>query len=133
MKLLRAITIGTIIWGFGVSLFNLSFYIPILEDAQQQANMVLFLMVMPLVWYGARFYYRKDKHTHGYWVGQAFFLTAMVLDAVITVLVFIIPNGGSYYEFFTDLGFWIIGVEFITITVLYWYTKIYVRTLKAIN
>ena len=123
MKHVRAISIGIIIWIVGVSVFTLSSYISILDDAEQQANMLLFISVMPLVWFGAKQYYKKDANTHGYWVGQTFFLTATALDALITVPVFIIPNGGSYYQFFTDLGFWLIGFEFITITVLYWYIK----------
>ena len=123
MKHLRAIGIGIIIWIIGVSVFTLSSYISILEDAKQQANMLLFTAVMPLVWFGAKQYYKKDANTHGYWVGQTFFLTATALDALITVPVFVIPNGGSYYQFFTDLGFWLIGFEFLAITVLYWYIK----------
>lgn len=83
MKLLRAIIIGTIIWIIGVSLYSLSFYVPILEDAEQQANMLLFLAVMPLVWFGAKVFYQRDNDTHGYWVGQAFFLTSAALDALI--------------------------------------------------
>lgn len=128
MKQLRAISIGMIIWIIGVSVFTLSSYISILDDAEQQANMLLFISVMPLVWFGAKQYYKKDANTHGYWVGQTFFLTATALDALITVPVFIIPNGGSYYQFFTDLGFWLIGFEFISITVLYWYIKTGIKT-----
>jgi hypothetical protein len=123
MKHLRAISIGIIIWIIGVSVFTLSSYIIILEDTEQQANMLLFISVIPLVWFGAKQYYKKDKNTHGYWVGQTFFLTATALDALITVPVFIIPNGGSYYQFFTDLDFWLIGFEIIAIAVLYWYIK----------
>jgi hypothetical protein len=123
MKHLRAIGIGIIIWIIGVSVFTLSSYIFLLEDAEQQANMLLFIAVMPLVWFGTKQYYKKDTNTHGYWIGQTFFLTATALDALITVPFFVIPNGGSHYQFFTDLGFWLIGFEFIIIAVLYWYIK----------
>jgi hypothetical protein len=127
MKHLRAISIGVIIWIIGVSVFTLSSYISILEDAKQQANMLLFISVIPLVWFGAKLYYKKDMRTHGYWVGQTFFLTAIFLDALITVPFFVVPNGGSYYQFFTDLGFWLIGFEFLAITVLYWYIKVEIK------
>lgn len=127
MKYLRGIGIGIIIWVIGVSVFTLSTYIPILEDAEQQATMLLSISVIPLVWFGAKQYYKNDMRTHGYWVGQTFFLTATALDALITVPVFVIPNGGSYYEFFTDLGFWLIGLEFLAITVLYWFVKISIK------
>ena len=78
MKHLRAIGIGIIIWILGASVYNLSFSISFLEDAQQQANMLLFIAVMPLVWFGAKQYYKKGANTHGYWVGQTFFLTAPI-------------------------------------------------------
>jgi len=124
MKQLRAIGIGIIIWVIGVSIYTFSFYISILQDPELQANIFLFLGVLPLIWYGAKMYFKKDSTTKGYWVGIAFFLTATILDALITVPVFIIPNGGSYYQFFTDLGFWFIGFEFVAIAVLYRYLKV---------
>ena len=132
MNQLRAISIGIIIWIIGVSVYTLSSYISILDDAEQQANMLLFLSIIPLAWFGAKQYYKKEENTHGYWVGQTFFLTAIALDALITVPVFIIPNGGSYYQFFTDLGFWIIGLEFLAVTILYWYVKISIMKQKQI-
>lgn len=127
MKKLRAIGIGIIIWIIGVSVFTISSYINILEDAEQQANMLLSISVIPLVWFGAEHYYKQDFNTHGYWIGQTFFLTATALDALITVPFFVVPNGGSYYQFFTDLGFWLIGLEFLAITVLYWYIKVEIK------
>jgi len=41
-----------------------------------------------------------------------FIIIATILDAFITVPVFIIPNGGSYSEFFGDPMFYILVVEF---------------------
>jgi len=130
MKYFRAISIGVIIWFIGVSVYNLSFFIPILENPVEQANTALFIVVIPLVWLGAMQYYKKDYHARGYKVGLIFFLIAAILDALITVPLFIIPNGGSHYEFFTDLGFWLIGFEFIAIAMLYRYTKVHTKISK---
>lgn len=124
MKQLRTIGIGIWIWIFGVCIFTLSFYIPFLKDPELQANLFLSLGVLPLNWYGAKLYYRKNNKTKGYWLGLAFFLTAIVLDALITVPLLIIPNGGNYLSFFTSIGFWLIGIEFIAMTTFYWYTNI---------
>jgi len=132
MKTMRAILIGTIIWALGVSAFTLSFFVPILENLEQQANLVLFVTVIPLVWFGTKVYYKKDQTTQGYWIGLTFFLVAATLDAIITVPLLVIPNGGNHYEFFTDLGFWLIGLEFIAISVLCWYTRVYVKTHQTI-
>jgi hypothetical protein len=122
--LLRNIIIGTIIWIIGVSVYSFSFYISILENAELQANLLLTLAVLPLVWFGAKVYYKQVSNTKGVLVGLIFFLTAAFLDAVITVPYLIIPHGGSYNQFFTDLGFWLIGLEFIAVTTLYWYLNI---------
>lgn len=130
MKIFRAITIGAIIWVLGVSAYMLSFFFPVIDNTEQQASMVLFVTVMPLVWLGSKYYYRKEQQTHGYWVGQTFLLTAAALDALITVPFLVMPNGGNHYEFFTDIGFWIIALEFLLVVVLYWYTKVYTKTLK---
>jgi len=125
MKTKRAIFIGIVIWIIAILFYLTSYYVPILENADTQSNIVLFVIVMPLVWFGASYYYKKDSKTHGFFVGQTMLLTAVALDALITVPVFIIPNGGNHYSFFTSLGFWIIAFEFLIVSTLYWYIRIY--------
>lgn len=127
MKTKRAILLGIAIWIIGILFYSISYYVPILENAETQANLVLFVVVMPLVWLACSFYYKKASTTHGYLVGQTMLLTAVALDALITVPFFIIPNGGSHYGFFTDLGFWIIALEFLATATLYWYVRVYPR------
>ena len=131
MKHLRAISIGIIIWVIGVSIYTISFYIPILEDPEFQANILLSLGILPVVWLGAKLYYSKKSTITGYWLGVVFFLTATILDALITVPYLIIPDGGSYYSFFAAAGFWLIGVEFIAMSTTYWYTKVFSKTNTA--
>jgi len=131
MNIKRAILLGMAVWVAGVAFYSFSFYVPILEDLEHQANIILFIVVMPLVWLACFYYYKSDTKTHGYFIGQTMLLTAVVLDALITVPFIIIPNGGSYYGFFTALGFWIIAVEFLAIASLYWYTRVYPKTLSS--
>lgn len=125
MKTKRAILAGIAIWVVAILFYSISYAIPILENAETQANLVLFVTVMPLVWLGSAYYYRKGDQTHGYVVGQTMLLTAVALDALITVPFFIIPNGGSHYSFFTSLGFWIIALEFLAVAALYRYARVY--------
>ena len=131
MKTKRAILLGIAIWVIGILFYSISFYVPILENAETQANLVLFIVVMPLVWLGCSFYYKKDYKTHGYKVGQTMLLTAVALDALITVPFFVIPDGGNHYSFFTSLGFWIIAFEFLAVAVLYWYTRVYPHNITS--
>ncbi|MEP2935460.1 MAG: DUF5367 family protein [Gilvibacter sp.] len=125
MKVKRAIVIGIAIWIIGILLYSISYYVPILDNLDTQANLVLFVAVIPLVWLGTHFYYKKDDKTHGYLVGQTMLLTAVALDALITVPFFVMPRGGSHYSFFTSIGFWIIAAEFLVVASLYWYARIY--------
>lgn len=130
MKIKRAIYLGIIIWMIGVLFFTISQYVPIIENADTQANIVLFVVVMPLVWYASNLYYKKDHKTHGYKVGQTFLLTAVVLDAFITVPLFVIPYGGNHFSFFTSFGFWMIAFEFLLVAIIYYYINIYPNKLK---
>ncbi len=123
MKLVRAISIGIVIWIIGVNLYSLSYYVPILEDAEQQANIWLSVVVLPIVWFGAKLYYGKGVRTNAFKVGLIFFITSAILDALITVPFTILPYGGTYYDFFIDFGFWFIGLEFIAVTIVYRYAK----------
>jgi len=128
MKLKHAILLGIAIWIIGILFYSISYSVSILENADTQANIILFIVVMPLVWFGCHFYYKKDNKTHGFKVGHALLLTAVALDALITVPLFVIPNGGSHYSFFTSLGFWIIAFEFLAVAALYWYARVYLKT-----
>jgi len=125
MKLSRTIRFGLLIWIIGVSLYALSFYVQILENAEQQANIWLSIVIIPVVWFGAKLYYKNSVNTHGIWVGLVFFIISAVLDALITVPFTVLPYGGTYSDFFIDFGFWFIGLEFIATTTLYWYIKVF--------
>lgn len=125
MKTVRIISIGIVIWIIGVSLYTCSYYVPLLEDAEQQANIWLSIVIVPVVWLGAKLYYGKHINTNGFWLGLTFFIISGILDALITVPFTILPYGGSYNDFFIDFGFWFIGLEFIVTTTMYWYLKIF--------
>jgi|SRR6056297_770333 len=125
MKTQRAILLGIAIWIIAILFYSISYTISLLENPDNQANVVLFIVVMPLVWFACSFYYKKDNKTHGLKVGQTMLLTAVALDALITVPFFVIPNGGSHYSFFTSAGFWIIAFEFLLVASLYWYARVY--------
>ena len=124
MKTIRALLIGGLLWGLGVTAFIVSFFIPVLENPETQANLVLFITVVPLTWWGSKTYYQKGLKMHGSLLGFLFFGVAGLLDACITVPFLVIPQGGSYGTFFGDPGFWVIGLLFIGIPTLYWVLKV---------
>lgn len=124
MKITRAILVGIGIWLFGVTFFNLSYEFPILENPEEQANTVLSIVLIPLVWLACLIYYKANTLTDGYKLGVVFIMVATVLDTLITVPLFIIPKGGSHYSFFVSTEFWNIALEIIGITAVYYYTRI---------
>jgi len=66
-------------------------------------------------------------------VGQTLLLTAVAMDALITVPFFVIPKGGSHYSFFTSMGFWIIALEFLIVASLYWYIRVFPHKVESTN
>ena len=130
MKTIRAVLIGVAIWILGVSIYTVSFYIPLMDHTENQANIVLFLSVIPLVWFGSAMYYKVDKTTAGYKVGQTFLLVSAALDALITVPFFMIPKGITHFAFFTSFGFWLVAFEFIVIAALYYMIRVYSKPIK---
>lgn len=109
-----------VIYGLGIVSFVGSYFVPIMKDPDLQANLVLMAALIPAAYTGAYLYYRRGNTTHGVVLGSVLFLSAIVLDAIITVPVFIIPNGGNHLTFFGDPGFWLIGVEYVVIVAAYW-------------
>jgi len=91
-----------------------------MSDPDLQANWVLSIILIPAATIGAHIYYRKGYKTNGFVLGASMFMVAMTLDAIITVPFFIMPYGGNHVSFFTDPGFWLIAVEFVSVVAAYW-------------
>ncbi len=77
------------------------------------------LSLIPATALGAWFYYNKNYTAKGLVLGSLMFGFTILLDAFITVPLFVTPKGGSHIEFFTDPVFWIIGLEYVGLIVLY--------------
>ena len=110
-KKLFSIVCGMFVWILGVSFYLLSFYVHILENPELQSNVVLVLGIVPSACLGTYLFYTKS-YIKPSALGLTFVIVAALLDVIITVPVFIIPNGGSYSEFFGDPIFYTIVVEF---------------------
>jgi hypothetical protein len=113
-----------VVYIIGILAFVGSFFLPIMNDPELQANLVLVIVLIPAAYLGAHIYYQKNHSTHGFVLGIAMFFSAIILDATITVPLFIIPNGGSHLSFFGDPGFWLIGLEYILVVLAYWKFKV---------
>lgn len=121
---------SVVVYILGILAYVGSFFIPIMNDPELQANLVLMITIIPAAYLGAHIYYQKGHNTSGLVLGFAMFLGAIILDATITVPIFIIPNDGTYMSFFGDPGFWLIGVEYMSIVAAYWKLNV-VKKLKV--
>jgi len=133
MNILRALFTGIGIWTAGVGLFVLSYLIPIFENTDLQANLVLALWLPVFVWLGSYYYYKKNLTTHGIKLGLLFMIVAIVLDAAITVPVLLKPYNETHLSFFTDLSFWLIALEILAVATVYYYLRVRSNTLTLNN
>ncbi|MEQ8927393.1 MAG: DUF5367 family protein [Fulvivirga sp.] len=122
---------SVVVYIIGITAFVGSYFVEILDNADQQANYVLMMVIIPAALIGAHLYYRRGYKTNGFELGILMFMGAMILDALITVPVFIIPNGGDYLAFFGDPGFWLIAVEYISVVAAYWQVERMMGRLKT--
>jgi hypothetical protein len=130
MEIKRAIIATSIVWVLGVSAYILSHFVKIMDNPELQANVVLTLALIPSAILGTKFYYKNGAHTNGFKLGIFMFLITIGLDAIITVPVFIIPTGGDHLSFFSDPGFWFIGLVYILVVILYTGIRSKMRTSK---
>ncbi len=117
-KNLLSIACGLIVWILGVSCYLLSYYIPILENPERQSNIILALAIIPSACFGTYLFYKKGLMNPSI-LALTFIIVAIVMDAIVTVPLFIIPYGGNHASFFGDPFFYILVVEFY-FTVLYY-------------
>ena len=113
VNLKRASLSALMIWVMGVSAFAGSYYVPLLDYASEQANWFLSIALIPAIILGVYLYCRNSTKTNGLALGSFMFLLTILLDALITVHLFIIPTGGNHLSFFGDPSFWILGIEYL--------------------
>ena len=116
-KNLFSIVCGMLIWILVVSFYLLSFSIPVLENSDLQSNIILALAIIPSASLGTYLFYKKHFMQPSI-LALTFIAVSIVLDSLVSVPLFIIPDGGSYATFFGDPMFYILVVEFYFI-VLY--------------
>jgi len=120
MNFKSVIISAIIVWIIGIIAFVASYFVPVMPDPDLQANWVLSLVLIPAALIGAHIYYRKGYQANGFKLGVAMFAVTFCLDALITVPLFIMPYGGNYITFFTDIKFWLIAVEYVSVVAAYW-------------
>ncbi len=106
MKLLKAIGLGIVLWVlifFEVSILMFGFK---LNPPSMNYYLIhyLFLAIISIVLTLIYFSGKKTKggFFNGILIGIIFIVIGIILDAIITIPLFIIPNGGNYQSFLLD-------------------------------
>lgn len=120
MRILKAIGLGILGWVlifFEVSILMFGFKLT--SGASYYIIHYLFLAIISII-ISLIYFSRKTKggFLRGILLGIIFVITGIILDAVITLPLWIIPSGRSYYSFFLDkyllIGY-LIGIIFAAI------------------
>lgn len=126
-QLLSIIT-AIIVWLLGVSFYLVSFQLSILKNVEVQANIILALGIVPSVYLGTYLFYKKASLKPSY-LALTYIGIAAILDALITVPLFVIPAGGSHLEFFSNPVFYLIVVEMYVL--VFYFGNHLTKTIRA--
>ena len=101
MKLLRALGVAVLLWilifieisvtMFGLKLSNTATYV------------IHYILMAPMALFLAWLYYKSKDKVNGFLLGIFMVLVGIILDMIITAPLFIIPAGGSYVSYFSEL------------------------------
>jgi len=125
MKTIRTILTGTLVWFLIFSVFTVMSFIPGIKELEILQGFIIAAFIIPFASMGAAIYYKKGDKTNGFIIGSMMVLTALILDALVTVPFVEIPyNGSSYSKFFTNPLLWILVLENIAVIYFYWKIKV---------
>lgn len=120
MKLLKASLLGLLLWFSIFLLFTVFSFIPSLKAATIIQYVILYIYIVPIVYLIGRYYYKAKINFNAWLFGIILVVTGLFLDAIITVPLVIIPEGGSYIAFFTDPFLWILIAEVIGLSIVFY-------------
>ncbi len=122
MKHLRAVVIGAMVWAFIFVTFALLGLVPTLKDSLNLQALVAGVLIVPYGIFGASVFYKNGNKENGVTIGIIMALTALILDALITVPFIEIPNGRTYQSFFSYPLLWLL--VFINIATVSFFLEI---------
>ena len=127
MSLVRALIVSIVLWMIGALVFSIASMLPFIQEVPNGASWILAVLLIPLAIIGSRFYYHRGRKVHGVLLGLFMLSVSILMDALITVPMVILPSGGSYHSFFMDLGFWSVGMVYVG-TVAFYYQFYWIKT-----
>jgi hypothetical protein len=124
MNKIRAILTGALVWLFVFTVFTGLSYVPVIKDSLNQQAIITGILIIPFAIFGASIYYKNGNKDNGFILGIIMVVTALALDALITVPFVEIPNGRSYQSFYTYPLLWLLVAVNLTTVYSYWKVKV---------
>lgn len=106
MKTGKAILYGALIWVIMFVLWSIMMFAPGIKDMQVLQYIVGYVVLIVAVFLLAKKYYKSKSKANGFLLGLIFAVVGIILDAIVTVPLFIMPEGMGYADFF--LNIWMI-------------------------
>ncbi len=119
MNKIRAVLSGIILWIMIFSLYTLISFIPLFRQSIILQNSIVFIGVIIFVYFSVLFYFRKGKKISGLMLAILMIITALGLDALVTVPMVMIPQGIGYKIFYATPFLWLMVAEILMFTVLF--------------
>ena len=117
MKWIKAILLGALIWVLifiEISIFQVG-----LGLNEMIGSIIHYVLLIPIVILSVWLYYKSGDKINGFVLGFVFLIVGVILDLIITIPLFIIPQDGSYASFYSSIYMWIGFVELILISGIY--------------
>lgn len=124
MNIIRAISVGALVWVFIFTAFTILSYLPVIQDSLDKQALIIAVLIVPFAVFGASLYYKKGNKGHGLKVGLVMVAIAFSLDALITVPLLEIPNGRGYLSFFSYPLLYLLAAVNVLSVYLYWRLKV---------
>ena len=117
MKTLRAILLGALIW---LLIFvEISITMIGLKLSDLTVWIIHYILLIPIAIFCARFYYKSSDKVNGFLLGLVMLIVGIILDMTTTIPLFIIPQGGGYSTYFSNVYMLIGFLELVLIVGIY--------------
>lgn len=116
MKLQRSIMFGAALWIAAFVVISIVMFVPWFKESTLRVMAIWWILEIPVVLLLAKWYFKADPPTvkKGVLLGIVGFVVSMVLDAIITVPLFV----KSYAAFYGSWQLWVGLVEILVLCVL---------------
>ena len=105
MKIKRAIGFGAMLWVFAFAIISILMFTPWFKESENRYQIAWLVLEIPVVLLLAKWYFKTDPPTikKGFLLGLVGIVTSVILDLVITIPLYVVPQSiETIGQFFLD-------------------------------